>query len=137
MIIMAKNPQQNGRANPKGHAKIELADGTMRLRLGFSELADADEYLGRSLVSSITSDPLNFHTIRVAFYFAARMANKNLRIRSVKEAGRMLEGTDLETISTAIMEALRAGGTIPEEDIEEPDEEEVLSLSPEEPTGEA
>ena len=105
------------RSSPKGFVTAETPAGPMRLRLGFSELADADEYLGRALVGAIHADPMNLHHLRVAFYFGTRELNKG--VRSVKQAGRMLEGMALQEISEIIIGALKESGVLPEEEIDE------------------
>lgn len=110
---------RNIRTNPKGFVTVELPGGDVRLRLGISEVADADEYLGRALIAAMSADPLNFNNLRVAFYFGMRELNRN--VRSVKDAGRILEGANLETISEAIFSALRESGIVP--DVQEEEEQ--------------
>lgn len=111
------------RVSPKSHIVVKLPKGPVKMRLGFSEVADADQYLGQALVGAMTSDPMNFHNMRVAFYFASRELNKG--IRNVKEAGKLLEGVELEFISEFLTVALREGGILPEIDEEEEDPEEI------------
>jgi len=76
---------------------------------------------------------MNFNLIRVAFYFGMRRANKSLRLRSIREAGEMLEGTPLESLAEAISDALIAGGVLPDEDDDTGDATEEIR----EPEGEA
>jgi hypothetical protein len=103
--------------NPQGWVALDLPRDKVRLRLGFSELADADEFLGRSTMSALAADPMNMHTLRVLFYFASRKLNKT--VKSMKGAGEMLEGAELEIISEGLFAALRQSGLIPETE-EEP-----------------
>lgn len=111
------------REDPRGWVVLELPGGPVRLRFGFSELADADEYLGRALLGAMAADALNFHLIRVAFYFASRKLNKG--IRSVKGAGQLLEGAKLTEVSEAISEAMRIGGITEEETADDGELEEA------------
>jgi hypothetical protein len=97
--------------SPKGHATLKVGEKEYRLRLGFSEIADADEFLGRSLTSAFTSDPGNFHILRTAFYFAARGQHG---MKGVKDAGHVLDSVDIVQLGEAILGALKAGGLIGE-----------------------
>lgn len=98
----------------KGHATLRIEEEDYRLRFGFSEIADADEYLGKSIIQALQDDPNNFHLVRVAFYFATREGNKS--IRSVKQAGKVLEKADMEEAGNALFEAMKASGLGDEEE---------------------
>lgn len=98
--------------SPKGTATLQIGDERYSLRLGFSEIADADEYLGRSWLQAVQEQPTNFHLIRVGFYFATRERSKD--IRSIKAAGRVLEDAEFEEVGQALMDALNASGMLEE-----------------------
>ena len=100
-------------ANAKGFTTLRIGEEEYRLRLGFSEIADADEYLGKSVLQAIQDDPKNFHLARVLFYFAAREGTK---IRGVKEAGRILGNAKPDEIEEALLGALMASGAAEEEE---------------------
>lgn len=108
-------------ANAKGHTTLRIGVNgeakEYRLRLGFSEIADADEFLGRSLIQSMQEDPSNFHYIRTAFYFAVRENASD--IRSVKQAGKVLENADgFEEVGRALFDAIKASGLIDEDPVD-------------------
>lgn len=123
MPTQTNQAEKSIRVSPRGFITVDLPSGPLRMRLGFSEMADADEFLGRSLMGALSSDPLNFHNLRVAVYFAAR--EQNTGIKSVKAVGKLLEGIDLEVLSEAVGTALRAGGIL--KDVEETAEAEEES----------
>lgn len=117
-------PAEGVRTSPKGYVILDLPSGPIKIRLSLSEVADADEHLGKALVAALISDPMNFHHVRVAVYFGSRELNKG--IRSIREAGKMLVGVDLETIVEALMTALHEGGVLKEsEDAAQNDESDI------------
>lgn len=114
--------------SPKGHATLVLEDGTeLKIRMDFNAAADADEYLGRSIVQGIMADPLNFHLFRTAIYFGSRKMNGDLKIRGVAAAGELLSGVDVEKIADAVTQSFIAGGLMTEEDAQWADDSEDAS----------
>lgn len=108
--------------SPRDYATLTLADGTEhKMRFDFDAVADADEYLGKSIVMAIGQDPMNFHYLRTAIYFASRTFHKDLR--GVKAAGQLLSGLDVEVVLEAIQRAMIAGGVAKEDEEEEPEGE--------------
>jgi len=103
--------------SPKGHITFRLEDEQeVKMLLDFSAMADADEYLGRSLIQGLMVDQGNFHLLRVAFYFSARHVNPDLKIRSVKQAGAMLRGLPLDVVIEAVGQAMIEGGVTVSDD---------------------
>lgn len=104
--------------NPNGSITVGLPSGdSIRIRLGLTELADADEHLGKSTMQSLATDPTNFHVIRVTIYFGAREQNKG--IRSIRQVSKLLEGIELKDLADLVSAALKAGGVLKNDDEEE------------------
>lgn len=114
--IPIKDDPEKIMISPKGHVTIFLEGHPVRIRLDFSDMADADTYLNRSLLGAMAQDGMNFNYLRVAFYFGIRKMNKSLNVRSVQQAGRMITGRNMEYISRGIAAALKASGLVPEDE---------------------
>lgn len=97
-------------ANAKGFTTLSVDGEDYRIRLGFSEIADADEFLGRSIIAAMSTDPYNFHLVRTLFYFATREHTK--KINSVKQAGKVLGDADMEEAQKLMWEAMKASGVV-------------------------
>lgn len=93
----------------RGVVEIEIGGEAYEISFTNSALADADDYVrkeyGTSFVSAITSGGLDFSLLRIAFYFGAR---SHKSVRSVKQAGQILDEANIVTVAEAISEAIDA-----------------------------
>jgi hypothetical protein len=114
-------PRKQVSKSVKGSATITAGEKEYTLHLDMSQLADLDEYIGDAFLSKwFASMGLNAHLARAAFYFAVRENHRE--IKSVKEAGRILDGVGLRAAAEAITAALIASGVVPDGDEDVPGE---------------
>lgn len=104
---------------PQGYVVLRLKSGDVNINLDFNAVADADAHLGKACVQAFVEDPMNLNTLRVLFFYGIR--EDKPEIKDVRDAGRLLKGATLETISNAIITAMEVSGMIKPEDLEQLD----------------
>ena len=103
----------------KGYVTVGLPSGEVDLELGWNEVADLDRVLksqgNKPFIPSLLDmqeGALDVDVLRLAFYHALR----NSKLKSAKEAGKLLVGADLATVVSALADAAKASGLLSDDE---------------------